>query len=309
MVEVKEVRMSYGRKEVLQDVSFRIESGKTVGLLGRNGAGKSTIMNILTGYLKPDAGEIYIEQTDMRKNPIDAKKKIGYLPEVPPLYKEMKVREYLLFVAGLKKLEHKKEEVETVMHTFDLTEIEGCFIGKLSKGMQQRVGLAQAFLGNPPVLILDEPLSGLDPAEAKRTREWILSIQKQHIIIISSHVLSEIEELCNDILILKDGKIAMHESKQAAKKQENNAYRILVKGDKDRIEESLAAYGSLKKIHYMGEKEDQVHAFIVVAKNTRDIRDSLFGYLVGRKFNIYGISKEETSLEDLFMNMSNREEE
>jgi len=184
MIDVKNLTMSYGKREVLKDISFKIENGKTVGLLGANGAGKSTTMNILTGYLKPQSGEIYINDVDMRKAPQMAKQQIGYLPEIPPLYKDMKVYEYLLFVAELKKIDDKQEAVQSVIERMNLEERQYDFIKKLSKGLQQRVGFAQALLGNPEVLILDEPLVGLDPAEAKKTRELIRSLRGKCIVII-----------------------------------------------------------------------------------------------------------------------------
>ena len=204
MIEVKNLTMSYGKRMVLDDISFQIQEGMMVGLLGANGAGKTTTMNILTGYLKPTSGEIIINEVDVRNNPKEAKRKIGYLPEHPPVYKDMKVFEYLVFVAELKGVKDKKAEVCRVMEQMNLSDRRNDFIKKLSKGMQQRVGFAQALIGNPEVLILDEPLVGLDPAEAKRTRELIKELQGEHIVIISSHVLKEIEELCNMILMLKD---------------------------------------------------------------------------------------------------------
>lgn len=309
MIEVKELKMSYGKREVLKDISFKIEDGKTVGLLGANGAGKSTTMNILTGYLKPESGEILINDIDMRMSPKDAKKQIGYLPEIPPLYKDMKVFEYLLFVAELKQISNKKDEVQNVIERMNLEERQHDFIKKLSKGLQQRVGFAQALLGNPKVLILDEPLVGLDPAEAKRTRELICSLRGEHIVIISSHVLKEIEELCDSVLMLKDGKLILDGSTTDAKRRGNkDSYRLIVKGDLDKIKEILESYESLKKVHFVKEKESGVYEFILKAKNTRDIRDSILGYLVSKKLSVYGIEKIEDSLEDVFIKMNNEEE-
>lgn len=218
MIEVKNLKMSYGKKEVLKGISFKIKQGSIVGLLGVNGAGKSTIMNLLTGYLAPSEGEILICRNNMNKNPIAAKRNIGYLPEIPPLYKDMKVKEYLMFAAELKGIKNRKDEVCHVLFMLDLKEEEQSFIKKLSKGYQQRIGFAQALLGNPSVLILDEPFVGLDPAEAKKMREIVKDLQKEHVVIISSHILSEIEELCNDILILKNGTLVFDNSVKNAKK-------------------------------------------------------------------------------------------
>lgn len=218
MLQIKNLKMSYGNKEVLKDVSFRIKKGNIVGLLGVNGAGKSTIMNIITGYLRPSDGEVLINKMDIYRNPVEAKRNFGYLPEIPPLYKDMKVFEYLLFVAELKGIHNKNDEVNRVISLMDLEKERLNFIKKLSKGYQQRIGLAQALLGNPPVLILDEPLVGLDPAESKRMRTVLKNLKEEHAILISSHILSEIEELCNDVLILKKGTVIYNNSVKNAKK-------------------------------------------------------------------------------------------
>lgn len=309
MVEVKNLKMSYGKKEVLKDISFSLSQGKIVGLLGSNGAGKTTIMNILTGYLKPVQGEIIIQDTDMRKNPKQAKRYIGYLPEVPPLYRDMRVQEYLFFVAGLKDIKEKKQETERVLELVHLSDRKKEDIKNLSKGMRQRVGLAQALLGNPPVIILDEPLTGLDPQESKNMRELLLDLKKEHCIIISSHILKEIEELAGEILMLKDGQLVLDDSTAAARRRgRRNVYRLTVKGDKDKIMESLENYSDLREVQYVRKKESGVYEFIAQAKNTRDIRDSIFGYLVSRKFNVYGIERYEASLEDVFIEMNGEEE-
>lgn len=309
MVEVKNLKMSYGKREVLRDISFQIGDGKIVGLLGKNGAGKSTIMNILTGYLKPRAGEIYINQIDMRKKPKEAKKHIGYLPEIPPLYKDMKVWEYLTFAADMKGIRGKREEAASVMKLLDIESRQHDYIKNLSKGLQQRVGFAQVLLGNPSIMILDEPMVGLDPEEKKSMRALIQSLQKEHTIIISSHILTEIEELCNEILILKDGRLVLDDSVAGAKrKRSRNVYKLVIKGDREEIEKCLEEYEALLTVRYVGEKEKGIFEFIGAAKNTRDIRDSVFGYLVGKKFSVYGIEKVEASLEDVFIEMNNKED-
>lgn len=310
MIEVKNLKMSYGKTEVLNDISFTIENGKTVGLLGANGAGKTTTMNILTGYLKPTSGDVCINDINLRKMPKLAKQYIGYLPEHPPLYKDMKVLEYLLFVAELKGVKDKKEEVQRVLQIMNLEERQLDFIKKLSKGMQQRIGFAQAILGSPEVLILDEPLVGLDPAEAKRTRELIRKLKGECIIIISSHILTEIEELCDTVLMLKDGHIVLDDTTTDAKRRGNkNVYRLVIKGDCDSIYETLQCYDALKEIHLCGEKEPGVFEYILKTKNARDIRDSILGYLGSKKYSVYGIEKIETSLEDVFIKMNQKEEE
>lgn len=310
MIEVKNLKMSYGKKEILKDISFKIEEGRTVGLLGANGEGKSTTMNILAGYLQPTAGEVLIYQTDMRKSPLKAKKYIGYLPEIPPLYKDMRVAEYLLFVADIKGIKNKKQEVSRVLEQLGLEEKQSEFVKKLSKGYQQRVGFAQALLGNPPVLILDEPLVGLDPVESKRTRELIQSLRKEHIIIISSHILSEIDELCNDIIMLKDGKLVLDHSTRSLKHRSGqNVYLLSVKGKREDIEKALEQHEGIREIEYRGEEEPGVYKFSVQSRNNRDMRDSLFGFLASKKMSVYGITKVESTLEDVFIEMQDKEEQ
>ncbi len=309
MVEVKNLSMSYGKKEVLKDVSFQIDDGKTIGLLGSNGAGKSTTMNILTGYLKPEQGDVFLNGIDMRNNPKLAKKIIGYLPEIPPLYKDMKVREYLMFVAQLKGLESRDDEVDNVLQMMNLEEIQYAFIKKISKGMQQRVGFAQAMLGNPEILILDEPLVGLDPVEAKRTRDLIKSLKGDHIVIISSHILKEIEELCDLVLILKDGQVVLNDSTSDVKKKGNkDTYRILVKGVHEEITDILQNYDGIQSFSFVCEQEKGVYEFLLKAKNTRDMRDKILGYLVNKRVSVYGIERIQASLEDVYIQMNEQEE-
>ena len=219
MVEVTDLRMAYGSKEILKGLTFSIKKGKIVGLLGVNGAGKSTTMNLLTGYLVPTGGSVKVCDQDMVKNPKRAKRNIGYVPEIPPIYKELKVREYLEYVAGLKHVRNAAEEVDRVLSVMELRDKEYEFIKHLSKGYGQRGGFAQALIGYPPVLIMDEPLVGLDPAESKKIRLLIKNLQEDHAMLISSHVLTEIEELCNEILILNDGEFVLDNNSIRAKRR------------------------------------------------------------------------------------------
>ena len=309
MVEVRNLSMSYGKKEVLKDVSFQIDNGKTIGLLGSNGAGKSTTMNILTGYLKPQQGDVIMNGVNMSNNPKQAKKMIGYLPEIPPLYKDMKVREYLIFVAQLKGLVARDEEVDNVLQLMNLEEIQYDFIKKLSKGMQQRVGFAQAMLGKPEILILDEPLVGLDPIEAKRTRDLIKSLKGNHSVIISSHVLKEIEELCDFVLILKDGKVVLNDSTSDVKKKGNkDTYRIVVKGVYEEITDIIKNYDGIQSFSFVREQEKDVYEFLLKAKNTRDMRDKILGYLANKRVSVYGIERTQASLEDVYIQLNEQEE-
>lgn len=309
MVEVTDLRMAYGSKEILKGLTFSIKKGKIVGLLGVNGAGKSTTMNLLTGYLVPTGGSVKVCDQDMVKNPKRAKRNIGYVPEIPPIYKELKVREYLEYVAGLKHVRNAAEEVDWVLSVMELRDKEYEFIKHLSKGYGQRVGFAQALIGNPPVLIMDEPLVGLDPAESKKIRLLIKNLQEDHAMLISSHVLTEIEELCNEILILKDGEFVLDNNSIRAKRRAGtNRYEFVIKGERAKIQNALTEYQGLKDVTYVKESEPGVYVYMGIAKDARDIRDSVFSYLVGMKLHVYGITKVENSLEDVFMEATNEED-
>ena len=209
MIQISNLVKKYDNKTALQGVNLTVKEGEILGLLGPNGAGKSTTMNILTGYISATSGTVKINGEDILTNPIKAKRSIGYLPEIPPLYMDMKVKEYLDFVAKLKKVKksERKEEIRRVIDITEIGEYENRLIKYLSKGYKQRVGLAQALLGNPKVLILDEPTVGMDPKQIMNIRELIKSLAKEHTIIISSHILSEISAVCDSVVIMNHGKI------------------------------------------------------------------------------------------------------
>ena len=209
MIEVKNLVKKYGNQFAVNDISFTVEEGKIYGLLGPNGAGKSTCMNIMTGYIAATSGEVKINGHDIVTDAEEAKKFIGYLPEIPPLYPDMTVSEYLNFVAELKKVPKvaRAQEIEDVMTKTFITDMKNKLIKHLSKGYKQRVGLAQAMLGNPSVIILDEPMVGLDPKQILEIRELILSLKKEHTVILSSHILSEVSAVCDEIMIISKGKM------------------------------------------------------------------------------------------------------
>lgn len=309
MIKVNNVTMAYGNRTVLNNISFEVKDNCITGFLGSNGAGKSTTMNILAGYLSPKSGEVFICDKSIQENPIEAKRNIGYLPEIPPLYNNMRVEEYLRFTAELRGIDNIYDEISRVLSLLNLEDRRFDIIKKLSKGLSQRVGLAGVLVGDPKVLILDEPMTGLDPAESKRTRELLKGLKEDHCIFISSHILSEIEELCAEIIMIKDGEVVIDNSVDSVNDKNENIYYLKVKGNKDKIWDDLKKYNNLKKIRFVKETEDGVCEFVVVSKNSRDIRDSIFSYLVGKKYNIYEISKREASLEDLYMRINNKEDQ
>ncbi|MBQ1598504.1 MAG: ABC transporter ATP-binding protein [Lachnospiraceae bacterium] len=214
MLEVSKLVKRYGKQTAVCGLDFTAERGEILGLLGPNVAGKSTTMNMLTGYLAPTSGEILVGGVDLQKDPAKVKARIGYMPEVPPLYQDMTVKEYLIFVAELKKIprREKKKTVEDLMEKTSVTKVANRLIKNLSKGYRQRVGFAQAIMGDPDIIILDEPTAGLDPRQIRDMREMILGLKKDHLVILSSHILSEIQEVCDHVLIISNGKLVLSDT-------------------------------------------------------------------------------------------------
>lgn len=214
MIKVDSVSKSFGLHQVIKDVSLNVNAGEVVGFLGQNGAGKTTLMRILTGYLQPDRGSVNVAGLDAQKQALSIHERIGYLPESPPLYLNMTVKDYLIFAARLKNIPRSEcsEQIDRVLDQCDLKSVYTKIIGKLSKGFKQRVGIAQAIINNPPILILDEPTSGLDPVQVQHVRQLIRNLEEHHTVILSTHVLSEIEQMAKRILLIHDGRILTDDS-------------------------------------------------------------------------------------------------
>ena len=252
MIEVNNLVKRYGDHTAVDHLSFKIEKGKIYGFLGPNGAGKSTTMNMITGYIASTEGTVTIDGHDILDEPEQAKKCIGYLPEMPPLYFDMTVDEYMNFVADLKKIpkDQKKSMVEEVMEMVKITDMKNRLIKNLSKGYRQRVGLAQAILGYPEVIILDEPTVGLDPKQIIEIRDLIKSLKKKHTVILSSHILSEVSAVCDYVLIISHGKLVASDTPENLGKlaEGSNTLNLLVKGDKDHIRIALGQISDIKDI-------------------------------------------------------------
>ena len=252
MIEVNNLVKHYGDHTAVDHLSFKIEKGKIYGFLGPNGAGKSTTMNMITGYIASTEGTVTIDGHDILDEPEQAKKCIGYLPEMPPLYFDMTVGEYMNFVADLKKIpkDQKKSMVEEVMEMVKITDMKNRLIKNLSKGYRQRVGLAQAILGYPEVIILDEPTVGLDPKQIIEIRDLIKSLKKKHTVILSSHILSEVSAVCDYVLIISHGKLVASDTPENLGKlaEGSNTLNLLVKGDKDHIRIALGQISDIKEI-------------------------------------------------------------
>lgn len=308
MIEVTNLTKRYGSHVAVNHLSFRVEKGQIYGFLGPNGAGKSTTMNILTGYLAPTEGTVTIDGTDIQKEPEEAKKKIGYLPEIPPLYTEMTVEEYLKFAAELKKLPRaeRKEQVEQVMEMTQITDMRGRLIRNLSKGYRQRVGLAQAILGNPEVIILDEPSVGLDPKQIIEIRDLIRKLGENHTVILSSHILSEVSAVCDHIMIISHGQLVASDSPEGLQKLMSGTPELLltVKGDYEAVKDALAGAADVDTVENLGETEEHCVKIRITAKENADIREDVFYVLAAAKLPILEMHKEQKSLEDIFLELT-----
>lgn len=313
MIEVTNLVKDYGNHHAVKGISFTVGEGQIVGLLGPNGAGKSTTMNIMTGYISATSGNVKIGEYDMLEQPLKAKKLIGYLPEMPPLYEEMTVSEYLDFVCSLKGIRKKKERKEAVAEVEEavrITDVKGRLIKNLSKGYKQRVGLAQALIGNPPLLILDEPTVGLDPNQIIEIRSLIKKLGEKHTIILSSHILSEVNAICDYVLIIDQGHLVAEDTPEHLAEHFADKNRILlsVKGEKDRIEEALEESEYIASYEVTGENEGVLD---VTAETTgkEDFRDALFFEFADKKLPIVKMEMETLSLEDVFLKLTGKEGE
>lgn len=308
MIQVEHLVKRYGAHTAVDDLTFTLEPGRIYGFLGPNGAGKSTTMNVMTGYIAADGGRVVIDGHDILRNPIAAKACIGYLPEVPPLYTDMTVREFLLFAAELKKVakNERKDRVEGLLQRLGLEEVRGRMIRNLSKGYKQRVGLAQALVGNPKVLILDEPMVGLDPKQIIEMRDLIRGLAGEHTVILSSHILSEISAVCDHIMIISHGKLVASGSPEELQKQMRGTSEqiVTVLGEREQAEEILKKLDAVERFTFEdGEEEGSILIRLAVKENA-DIRKELSVALAGAGMPILSMSRSEKSLEDIFLELT-----
>lgn len=304
MIKVRNLTKSYVRNKALDDVSFTLEDGDILGFLGPNGAGKSTTMNIITGYLSSDEGSVEIDGTDIMEEPEKAKKKIGYLPEVPPLYNDMTVQKYLEFMFRLKKVRlPMKEHIFKICEMVKITDVQDRIIKHLSKGYRQRVGLAQALLGDPPVLILDEPTVGLDPQQIIEIRKLIRELGKEHTIILSSHVLSEVQAVCDKIIIISNGKIVAKGTTDelTGAGKGTRRLRVVIEGREQNAYSIIKNTSHVTNVIKKGEVEKGCYEFIV--ESDSDVRRLLYRSVARSDYGIMLMQPEGHSLEDVFLNI------
>lgn len=307
MIEVKNLVKKYGNHTAVDHLNFTIEEGHVYGFLGPNGAGKSTTMNIMTGYLGATEGEVLINGHDILKEPEEAKKQIGYLPELPPLYMEMTVREYLEFVAELKGIaKNKREEsINEVEKMVKIWEVENRLIRNLSKGYRQRVGLAQAVLGFPEIIILDEPSVGLDPKQIIEIRELIRQLAKKHTVILSSHILAEVREVCDYILIISKGKLVASDTPENLERNlgDSDLIEIETKASPDEVRRILETVDGIRSISTKYLENGITWAQIQEKKNT-DIREKVFQAFAQNHQPLLKLNPLQVSLEDVFMELT-----
>ena len=311
MIQVDNLVKKYSDRPVVNNLTFTVDKGQIYGFLGPNGAGKSTTMNIMTGYIAASSGTVIINGYDILKEPEKAKRCIGYLPEIPPLYTDMTVWEYLLFVAELKKVPKKERNshVDKIIKMVHIEDVIGRLIRNLSKGYKQRVGLAQALIGDPEVLILDEPMVGLDPKQIIEMRELIKSLAKEHTIILSSHILSEVSAVCDHIMIISDGKLAASGSPQELQEmmRGRSELEVVVMGMKEQVEEIVKAIdGVISYEIYDADESDSVRILIHAAEQ-EDMRKPLSLAMSGAGLPILSMNRIEKSLEDIFLELTNSE--
>jgi len=307
LIEVKNLVKSYGKYEAVKDISFKIESGEVVGFLGPNGAGKSTTMNIITGYISASSGNVLIDGYDILENPKEAKKRIGYLPEIPPVYVDMTVTEYLKFVADIKGV--KKSEVKAmladIMDKIKISHISHKLIKNLSKGYRQRVGLAQALVGYPEVLILDEPTVGLDPKQIIEIRDVIKELSKNHTIILSSHILSEISAVCNRVIIINKGKVVAEDTPDKLSDELGKSkYKLRLKGEPEAVLKAFKDDEAFSMVEAADIIEEGTAEITVCGAEGVDAREAAFDNAVRNGFKLVMIKSEKMSLEDVFLQVT-----
>ena len=311
MIEVKGLVKRYDENLAVDDITFTVEKGKIYGFLGPNGAGKTTTMNIITGCLGATAGQVLINGHDIFEEPIEAKKNIGYLPEQPPVYLDMTPAEYLDFVGELKGLGKMKriEQITKVMEETQIADVKDRLIKHLSKGYRQRVGLAQALLGEPEVLVLDEPTVGLDPKQIIEIRDLIKSLGKQHTVILSSHILSEVSAICDYVLIISKGKLVASDTPSGLSSwiKSSSTLSVIVKGSEEKITEAIKGIPEILSIKIEPSAEEQAMVLTLETEEHVDIREKISLALPGAGCPILGMTRSTMSLEEIFLALTSDE--
>lgn len=312
MIEVRNLTRRFGNNYAVDDVSFTIKEGEVVGLLGPNGAGKSTTMNMITGYLSPTRGQVLVDGVDIFEDPQSAKKKIGFLPEQPPLYMDMTVWEYLSFVHDLKNCEfNKKEHLAEIMGLVKITEVKNKLIKNLSKGFKQRVGIAGTLIGNPQIIILDEPTVGLSPEQVIEFRSLVRGLAKKHTVILSTHILGEVQAVCGRILVMNQGKIIADQPTATFKQTvgQSNRFQVKIAGPQREVQNLLRSIHSVKGVTCDGHRDVDAYTYIIEYTGSVEIRKMLFNELARKGWPILAMEDVSVSLEDVFVQLIKKADE
>ena len=307
MIEVKNVSKKYGKFYAVRDISFTIKEGEIVGFLGRNGAGKSTTMNMITGFIEPTEGNIIVNGYDVDRKPKKVKEQIGYMPEGTPLYYDLTVKEFVTYLAELKLIPRKerKAAVEKAIKETGLEKVQNKLTKNLSRGYKQRVSLAGAIVGNPKILILDEPTVGLDPAQVIEIRELIKSFRKNHTVILSSHILSEVSQICEKVIIIDKGEIVAVDTPENLEKNtaEANCLNLIIDDSENKFDSIKNDINTIKNIKLVGTNEDGTKNYLVEVSSQDDIRKDIFSVCAEKSIIILEMKKEEVSLEKAFIKL------
>ena len=307
MIEVKNLTKRYGQNLALDRVSFTVEEGTIVGFLGPNGAGKTTTMNIITGYLSATSGEVTVSGKNILEEPNEVKKLIGYLPELPPLYMDMTVKEYLNFMYDLKKVKlPRQKHIQEICELVQISNVYPRLIGNLSKGYKQRVGIAQALLGNPPVLILDEPTVGLDPKQIIEIRTLIKNLGRNHTVILSSHILPEVQAVCERIIVVNKGRLVADGATDTLAHDLSQDHRLILRaeGPEREMVHEIQTLPHVVEVYSLGEKEKGVFELSVESEPDADIRRDLFALLSRKGWPMMALKNTDLTLEDLFLQLT-----
>lgn len=307
MIKVQNITKKYGNFVAVDDISFEIKKGEIVGLLGENGAGKTTTMNMITGFIEQTDGKILVDDIDTLKRPKKAKRKIGYMPEGVPLYSDLTVKEFVTFMAEIKNVKRKerKDKVEKTLKETGLFDVQNKLIKNLSRGYKQRVSLAGTLVSDPEILILDEPTVGLDPKQITEIRALIKELGKKHTIILSSHILSEVSQICNKVIIINKGKIVAIDTPENLEKkvESNNTTYVTVEDTENKIETMKEKIPEIKDIKLIKENEDGTKEYVLESDKDVDLRKIVFNEFAKENITIFEMKKADTTLEDAFMKL------
>ena len=313
MIQVENITKKYGSFTAVENINFEIEEGEIVGFLGPNGAGKSTTMNMITGFIEPTSGKIIVDGYDISKKPRKAKRQIGYMPEGVPLYSDLTVKEFVTYMAELKGVprKEKKEKVQKAINETGLTDVQNKLTRNLSRGYKQRVSMAGALVSNPKVIILDEPTVGLDPKQVTEIRALIKELGKEHTVILSSHILSEVSKICNRLIIINNGKIIAVDTPENLEKKviKDNSVYVTVEDNDNKIETVKEKLPEVKEIKLVTENEDKTKKYIISAEKDVDLRKSIFNTFAKEGITIFEMKQADATLEDAFMQLISSEKD